>query len=887
MGLSTGSRLGPYEIVSLLGAGGMGEVYRARDSRLERTVAIKVLNGALATSPELKQRFEREARSISQLQHPHICTLYDVGHENGTDFLVMECLEGETLADRVRKGSLPLNELLKTAIEIADALEQAHRAGIIHRDLKPGNVMLTKTGAKLLDFGLAKPASVGAAANSTSAPLLSAAMTMTSPSPQSPITSSGSLIGTIQYMSPEQLQGIEADARSDIFAFGAMLYEMATGQRAFQGKSQIKVASAILEDEPPPFRTIAPALPQELEQVILACLPKDPSERFQCVHDIKVQLKWAARQSSRPKVEEKIQSSRRAIAWIAAFTLAVIVVSALYNVLFRPQPWIRSATLRALVPLPDNVALGGPTPFFSISPDGTKLALQARDESGKGHIYIRPMNSASWQLLVGTEGGFHPFWSPDSRAIAFFTQGKLQRINADGSSLQTLSQAAAGRGGAWNQSGDIIFAPDSSSAIYRVSSAGGPMTQVTKLTADERAHRYPAFLPDGDHFIYSSVPSGRIFVGSLREPGVRPLVESEFQATYAEPGWLLFLRGSTLMAQIFDARTLQTRGDPMPISESISEVNNPSANRAAFTVSQTGTLLFSTDRNNMRLVYRDPAGKQVNALGIPEDFYAGARFSPDGRYLALTRTDPISGQVYIHDIARDVATRLSSAEKGSLFPVWSPDAKQIAFASIQTIRTAKYAICLKDANGIGPEQVLLQDGGVPTDWSSDGRLLIYHTADPDSKADSIWILPLTGDRKPVLFLAHAEWARLSPDGRWIAYMSTRSGEDQVFVSSFPQRRNEWQVTSTGGQHPVWSGDGRHLYYNTVNGEEMMVEVSAHADALQIGTPRQLFPGSKINFGNAPGRFDVTRDGKMFALLILDLHPSPITVVANWDAELRK
>ena len=805
MVLSSGTKLGPYEIVSQLGAGGMGEVYRARDSRLERTVAIKVLNGALASSPELKQRFEREARSISQLQHPHICTLYDIGRENGTDFLVMECLEGETLAARLQKGALPLDQLLKIAIEVADALERAHRAGIVHRDLKPGNIMLTKSGAKLLDFGLAKPISAVATAANGFSPILpptfTAAATVTSPGPLvSPLTTQGTVLGTIQYMSPEQLQGIEADARSDIFAFGGILYEMATGQRPFQGKSQIKVASAILEDEPSAVRTLAPAVPEDLEHVIVTCLMKDANERFQCAHDLKAQLKWMAQRSSQPVIAPNKHVAWARIAWIAAGGLVVALVTALLYAFVARQPAIRLATLRASVPMPDNTTLPGPTPFFAISPDGTKLAIQARNENGKGLIYVRPLNSASWQPVIGTEGGFHPFWSPDSRKIAFFTQGKLQRIDADGGSSQTLAAAPAGRGGSWNQRGDIIFAPDTTGAIYRVSSAGGPVTQVTKLSAGERAHRYPVFLPDGQHFVYSSVPSGKIFVGSLREPEVRPLVDSEFQAVYARPGWLLFMKGETLMAQAVDPSGIRLHGDPVPIAESVSTVNNPSANRAAFAVSQTGTLLYSTGTSDTHVAYSDQAGKQVAPSGIPESTYAGARFSPDGRYLALSQISPASGQIYIHDIARDVATRLSTGEKGSLFPVWSPDGKQIAFASIQTIRTGKYTICVKASSGVGAEQVLLQDGGVPTDWSSDGRLLIYHSADSESKADSIWILPLAGDRKPTLFLAHADWARLSPDGHWVAYMSARSGVDQIFISSFPERRSEWQVTKVMERH---------------------------------------------------------------------------------------
>lgn len=889
MSLSTGFRLGPYEVVSLLGAGGMGEVYKARDTRLDRTVAIKILIASVTSTPELKQRFEREARTISQLQHPNICTLYDIGNDSATDYLVMEYLEGETLADRLRKGALPLGQLLTIAIDIADALEQAHRAGIVHRDLKPGNVMLTKSGAKLLDFGLAKPVSATAAASASSAPLLSAAMTISGASPQSPLTSSGTLVGTIQYMSPEQLQGIEADVRSDIFSLGAMLYEMATGQRAFQGKSQIKVASAILEDEPTAVSTIAPSVPDSLEHVIRTCLAKDPTGRFQCAHDVKLQLRWVAERRSSTALSESVPRRSRLLGVLpAALIVAVVVVATLiYAVSTRRELARRSGSFRASLTLPENVTVPGTTPSFSISPDGTKLAFQGKNASGKNQIYVRSMNALSWQPLTGTEDVGFIFWSPDSRTLAFFSEKKLKRIDAGGGPVQGLADAPNGRGGSWNENGDIIFAPEANGAIYRVAAGGGPVSPVTKLEAGEQAHRYPVFLPDGRHFLYSALPQRKIFVASIDGGKPIELVDSDYQAEYTRPGWLLFMRDGNLMAQALDSSNLHLRGDAVPIAESISAILNNQANRAAFSASLTGAMIYATGAAGVHLTYSDLAGKEITPSAIPPAIYAGARFSPDGRFLALSQMGAVTGGIFIHDIARDVVTHFSADEQSGVFPVWSPDGNQIAFSCRQRISQQSSPICLKASSGVGAEQVLVQDGGPPSDWSSDNRFLIYNRIEPESRAGSIWMLPLTGNGKPSLFLARSAWGRLSPDSRWIAYMSDRSGRSEVYISSFPQRRSERQVSSNGGQFPVWGGDGKRVFYNGFGGEEMVADVSPQENLIQVGVPRPLFPSANLNLGTAPGRFDITRDGKRFALLHLDTHPAPLTLVVNWDAELKK
>src|SRR5271170_1007296 len=508
MALTSGTRLGPYEIESPLGAGGMGEVYRARDTRLERTVAIKVLNAQLVTSTELRARFEREAKIISQLQHPHICVLHDVGNEGPIDYLVMEFLQGESLAERLRKGPLAPDQVLTIAIEIADALEKAHRAGVVHRDLKPGNVMLTKSGAKLLDFGLAKPFGATAASgkgSGTSPSVFAAAMTQTlpSPTPVTPLSTSGAVIGTVQYMSPEQIQGIEADARSDIFAFGVMLFEMVTGKRTFEGKTQASIVGQILAVDPPSVSTLRPQTPPGLDRVIRLCLDKDPDERIQTAHDLKLQLQAIAEAPAAATQAAVVGPARRAwLPWIAVGVLAVAAIAfavAYLQSLRAPQVSVHAYILppeKATFLLTGNGA-GPPV----LSPDGLRIAFTAKGADGKQMLWIRPLNSAVAQPMSGTEGATYPFWSADNRYVAFFATSKLNKIDASGGPPQALCDASGGRGGTWNSTGTIVFAPDTTTGLARVDAAGGTRVALTTLDPKETSHRWLDFLPDGNHFL--------------------------------------------------------------------------------------------------------------------------------------------------------------------------------------------------------------------------------------------------------------------------------------------------------------------------------------------------------------------------------------------------
>src|ERR1700680_4271998 len=569
MALAPGTRLGPYEIAAPLGAGGMGEVYRARDTRLERTVAIKILSSHLSDDATLRQRFEREAKAISSLNHPHICVLHDVGHQGDTDFLVMEYLEGETLAARLEKGPLPLDQVLRYAIEIADALDRAHRQGVVHRDLKPGNIMLTKSGAKLLDFGLAK-ATVPLAEGAT----LAAAATRTTP-----VTQQGTIVGTFQYMSPEQVEGNQLDGRSDIFSFGAVLYEMLTGKRAFEGKSQLGVASAILEKEPPPLSSVMPMTPPALDRVVRTCLAKNPDERFQSAHDLKLQLEWireAGSQAGVPALTQTRRSGRPTIATLLLSVGFVLLLAAFAALYFFHRVPSQADLMRLTIAGPDKTLMGY---SLAISPDGKSVVFEASSE-GKDSLWIRPLDSLKAHALNGTEEGTLPFWSPDSRAIGFFAEGKLKKIEVSSGAVQVLCSAADARGGTWNPGGTILFSPDSVSPLFQVSADGGSATQVTKNDSSlgEISHRWPVFLPDSRHFLFFTRTTGKesepVYVGSLDGPERKRLLESSSGVAYAPPGYLLFVRGRTLFAQPFDAGKMQLAGDPMPLAAGVELCGN-------------------------------------------------------------------------------------------------------------------------------------------------------------------------------------------------------------------------------------------------------------------------------------------------------------------------
>ena len=896
MALTAGAKLGPYEIVASLGAGGMGEVYRARDTRLDRQVAIKVLATHLSSSPELKPRLEREARAISSLNHSHICHLYDIGSQDGTDYLVMELLEGETVAERLRKGPLPLNEVLKVGVEVADALEVAHRAGIAHRDLKPANVMLTKSGAKLMDFGLAKPYGMSAPATGM-APAFTAVATLSGPSPVSPLTTAGSIVGTIQYMSPEQIEGKEADARSDIFAFGAVLYEMATGKRAFEGKSQISVASSILEKDPEPISAAKPMTPPAFEHVVKTCLQKNPEERYQTAHDIKLELRWIAEGGSSPAtpvVASSPRSSRERLLWAAVVTIAI--VAGVLAGMFIKGPSQPARAIRTVIAPPESNTfrltgdLAGPP---VLSPDGGYVAFTAGAADGKVMLWVRPMGQLEAHALPGTDKATFPFWSPDGRSLAFFADGKLKSIDLSGGSPLVICDAPQGRGGTWGPGGVILLTTDTQAAIVRVSASGGTPVPVTKLDRTmHTSHRWPFFLPDGKHFLYVAInhdssksDQDAVYLASLDGAENRVLFRSLSNAIYSN-GFVSFARDSQLMAQGFDPASGKLRGDPQVVANGVA--NDLSTWHMDASASDNGLLVMgSGGAPDWQLIWVDRTGKQIGTVAEKLSNLQFARLSPQGDRIAL-QIDVGANDIWVLDLARGVRTRLTFGPVSNNYPVWSPDGKWIVYSSE---RNGRHHIYRKPSDGSGAEELLLDDDQLilVSDWSRDGKYLLYSRGPFFGNGEEIWAMPLDGDRKPFLVVPHgansfAAGGRLSPDGRWLAYSSNESGQPEVYVVPFRGGQGKWQVSQSGGNGPLWSADGKGLYYANLSYTVFVVPVKQLNDSLQFGTAQQLVSNtsSQLFF------YDVAPDESKILLNVISQQVNQtITVVTNWAEELKK
>jgi len=892
MALTPGSKLGPYEIQSPLGAGGMGEVYRAVDARLDRTVAIKVLASHLSSSPELKQRMEREARAISSLNHPNICHLYDIGSQDGTDYLVMEFLEGETLAERLRKSAMPLNEVFKIGIAVAEALAFAHRSGIVHRDLKPGNIMLTRGNAKLMDFGLAKPLGAQTAATgSGAAPSFTAAATLSGPSPLTPLTTAGSIIGTIQYMSPEQIEGKEADARSDIFAFGTVLYEMVTGKRPFAGKSQISLASSILESDPQPISAANPLTPSALEHVVTTCLQKNPEERFQTAHDIKLELQWIAADRSTPTVgapQPSVSHRHERLGW-AAGVVAAIVLGAAAGFFYRAPQSARA--IRTVINPPEKTTLdltgdaAGPP---VLSPDGASIAFAAAGTDGRITLWVRPMDSLEARALPGTEGAIFPFWSSDSRSIGFFADSKLKTIDLNGGSVQGVADALLGRGGAWGPGGVILFSPSPSSPLMRVSASGGTPVPITKVDADQHtSHRWPFFLPDGKHFLYLALhhdpaKSGNntLYYASLDGRENRPLFRAQSSAVYTS-GFLLFGRGDQLMAQAFDPASGTLSGEPKSVAKGVmNDVNTWHMDASA---SGDGLLVFSSGGNgDLQLVWADRSGKQVGTIPGKFTNLQGGAISSQGDRIAL-QIDSGVNDIWVLDLARGVRTRLTFGPVANTNPVWSSDGKWIAYASF---RNGHFNLYRKPSDGSGAEELLRADEQqtIPNSWSRDGKTLVYSRSISGGSLWEIWAVSLEGERKPWLVLQQASEGKLSPDGHWLAYQSIESGAVEVYVAAFGGGQGKWQVSANGGTLPRWSKDGKELYYIGRTFNIFAVPVKDAGGALQFGAAQTL-----VSNWSAPQPFyDVAPDGQKILLQgVMQQVSQSVTVVTNFVAELKK
>ncbi len=883
MALSSGTRLGPYEILAPIGAGGMGEVYRAKDTRLDRTVAIKVLPSHLSENAELRQRFEREAKTISSLSHPHICALYDVGHQDGTDYLVMEYLEGETLTDRLAKGPLPTEQVLRHGIEIADALDKAHRQGIVHRDLKPGNVMLTKSGVKLLDFGLAKAMQQSSPKSSFTA----------LPTAAENLTAEGTILGTFQYMAPEQLEGRESDSRTDIFAFGAVLYEMATGQKAFSGRSQASLIASILSSEPPPISTVQPMTPPALDRVVKTCLAKDPDDRWQTAHDVMLQLKWIAEGGSQAGIPAPVAARRRGrerLAWVANAVTAILAVAATLLVLqIRREP---SRVIQSSINPPEKSRFSFEDGPMALSPDGRRLAFVARTPEGKKLLWVRPLDGLLAQPLAGTEGASFHFWSFDSRFLGFFADGKLKRIDASGGSPETLCDAPQGRGGTWSRDGVILFAPTVGGPIYRVSSSGGPATPVTRVDPSRRetSHRWPCFLPDGRHFLYLvQGEKGGLHVGSLDSKEEKLLLLANSNVAYAPPGYILFFREGTLRAQPFDAKRLQLTGEAFPVAEQVqSNVGFASAN---FSASENGVLAYvgGSAANLSQLVWLDRSGKRIGSVGEPADFW-DPRISHDGRRIAYVLNDAAgNGDIWLYDLSRRVATRFTFDPENDIAPIWSPDDSRIVFTSY---RKGPGDLYQKVSTGAGSDEMLLATSyrKIPTAWSPDGRFIAFHVLQPKTSWD-LWVFSLA-DRKliPYLQTEFAEYgAEFSPDGRWVAYVSAESGRPEIYVQPFPGPGGKWQISTAGGWMPAWRRDGKELFY-IASDRKLMVARVRTGSTFEAEIPEPLFESKGKTFGGLTRRqYDVSADGERFLVnwAMEEESSAPITLVQNWTAKARR
>jgi eukaryotic-like serine/threonine-protein kinase len=870
MALAAGTQLGPYEILAFLGAGGMGEVYRARDVRLDRTVAIKILKDREAQKSDAKERFEREARTISSLNHPNICHLYDVGEQAGVSYLVMEYLDGLTLSDHLRKGPLPLEQVLKYGIQICDGLEKAHRSGVIHRDLKPGNIMLTTAGVKLMDFGLAKP---------DISPW--SELTKTISTPQQPLTAEGTIVGTLYYMAPEQADGKEVNRQSDIFSLGAILYEMTTGKRAFAGNSQLSVISAILEREPEPVRSLKPATPPALDHAIARCLAKDREDRWQSAHDVGLELRWISEIDSTlgaPTQSVRRRHWRERLAWAVAAAMALVCLALAVGFLRRaPQS---PQLLRTSVLPPTGSSF---LPYnFAIAPNSSRLAFVALGPDGKTALWVRGLSSPDSQQLSGTEGALYPFWSPDGLHIGFFAQGRLKTVDLVNSAVQTICDTAGAFGGTWNQDGVIVFAPGVTGPLFRVPAAGGTPDEVTKIPPNSgESQHWPLFLPDGKHFLYvvnwsgpSNARHNGLYVSSLDNDAPQLVSPEIIGNVLFATSHLLYVRDRMIVAQPFDGINLRTTGPAVPLTQ-------PEVDKffdfwqSGFSVSQDGKLVFQSAADSpSRLVWYDPAGKELGQF--PEIGYEGPQFSPDGGSLAVYSDDEHNGKHFIrvYDLRRGISTRLTEGGNESN-PVWSPDGKAIAFRDA-SLNIEKVPIDASSA----PQPLVNGVNVIPCDWSADGHLL-YMSIESGGPFPTLEAYSLP-EQRSTRFAKYGAEPQFSPDGKRVAYIeiSTR----QIVVQRFPGPGPRVQISNMGGSsQPRWSRDGRKVFFVQPDRKLMMVAFDPATDS--VG-PLQVFAQTRVAV-TAFGWFQyaVSPDGRLLVNSLPANSSAPLTLVSGWETIL--
>ncbi len=894
MAISPNTRLGRYEIRSQIGAGGMGEVYLARDPKIGRDVAIKVLPAAFSSDSERLRRFEQEVQATGKLNHPNILAVHDVETHDGAPYVVYELLEGETLRERLSGGALAARKAVDYALQVAHGLTAAHEKGIIHRDLKPENIFLTHDArVKILDFGLAK---LTEPAHNTVA--------QTDVPTRRVNTAPGAVMGTVGYMSPEQVRGQRVDHRSDIFSLGVILYEMLAGKRAFRGDSATETLNAILKEDPSELSESNGQINPALERVVMHCLEKSPEQRFQSARDVVFALEALSGLSSNRTMTAALPltagrpKNRERLAWIVAGVCLLGLLAAVpFAIAYLRRAPVDERVLRLSLMPPEKANLTVGVPAMALSPDGHRLAFVASSE-GQNLLWVRSLDSLSAQALPGTEGASSastPFWSPDSRFIGFFAGGKLKKVEVSGGPPQTLCDVGPGRGGTWNRDGVIVFATGAANPLYRVPAGGGEPTPVTTLDQSrfETSHRWPFFLPDGRHFLYfvrsNQTESGGIYVGSLDTKETRRLLPNTLDAAYAPPGFLLFLRNETLMAQPFDADELQLTGEPFPVAEHLAY--NLGLGRGAFSVSQSGVLAYRSGSGALNQpLWFDRAGKQIGSLGT-NGLYFTVELSPDQKRAAVNRVDTQTGtnDIWLFDLLRGIPTRFTTDPAGDSNPLWSPDGSRIVFTSGRDGNSNLYQ---KTASGGGDEEVLLKSSEEkwPDDWSADGQFILYQTFKPKTKWD-LWLLPMSGDRQPTPLLQtefNEHQAQFSPDGKWIAYTSDESGEPEVYVQTLPASGGRWRVSTGGGAQPKWRRDSRELFYVAADRKLMAVDIKL-GDTFEAGVPKVLFGTRTFTLIEFRNHYAVTADGQRFLInsTTEEIDATPISVVVNWTAGLKR
>lgn len=885
MSLNPGQQLGPYLIEEQAGAGGMGEVYRAKDTRLDRIVAVKVLPGTGAENADIRARFQREAKSISSLNHPNICVLHDIGHEDGIDYLVMEYIEGVTLAEKLSSGPLDLNEVFDIASQISDALDKAHRQGLVHRDLKPANVMLTREGAKLLDFGLAKLHSEGGPVKGISQ------VTQTTP-----ITGAGAIVGTIQYMAPEQLEGKEADPRSDIFSFGALLYEMITGTRAFESKSQASAIAAIIEREPIPVSEIKPLTPPGLTRLVRKCLAKDPEDRWQSARDLCDELRWISQSGSQAGVASAIVSKRKLkfrLAWVIA--AVAILGAAASNGYWLMQPEEEKLVRRfEIYANPGLIRVDWP----QISPDGRFLVYRAFDSTNRSQLWVRKMDALESYALPGTESSNRPFWSPDSRYLGFMNGDQLKRVPVNGGPAQLLAEFPGAADGTWGSGGVILMDGSAADSIRGISVSGGDVFAATKIdrTAGETYHAWPEFFPDGKHFIYlasgdSSVAGVdtdyKAYIGRIDSDLKIPLFSVNSRVVYAQQGYLIYERGGILLAQGFDFDALELSGESTPITD---EILNRTSGNIGFTVSRSGSLVFETQSQGVESEIKvlDRSGREIEVIA-GKDIYTEVQLSPDETRILYTREDsgPQANDIWVKDLERGATWRLTFSSHGEYFPRWSADGREVFYSSGNIPRLKAF---VKSSDGSQTERPIeLPDSLVPIlmDVSSDRKL--YSLTSLRGQPD-FYTWEAAGDSEPKLVTGSPapEFGGLfSPNGKYVCYASGESGRSEIYVRRSDGSGGKWQISTSGGTNADWSADGKELFYVEPDKDFMVVPVETE-NVFTVGVPKKLFRAQLTNHSFGYPRWSVSADGQRFYMPIElgTQGEAKFQYVENWVEELR-